>query len=118
MNLKLINIFLAFIFIILPCLAQISFAAPSVSGVIGTLKNNVSVTITGNVNLSNTSQTIIFPPLLAGDVNSDNVINSLDYSVMNTKWFMQDATSDLNKDGIVNAIDFSLLNKNWQKRGE
>jgi Concanavalin A-like lectin/glucanases superfamily/Purple acid Phosphatase, N-terminal domain/Dockerin type I domain/Glycosyl hydrolase family 26 len=70
-----------------------------------------------NINLSSTSL-ISFPPLLAGDLNGDNQVNSLDYSAMNTKWYQSDLVADLNKDGIVNALDYSLLNKNWQKVGE
>lgn len=57
-------------------------------------------------------------PLLAGDLNDDQTINSLDWSLMNPRWFTSDALSDINKDGIVNSIDFSLMNRNWGKRGE
>ncbi len=73
--------------------------------------------VINNVNLSSAS-TIAFAPLLAGDINGDNVVNSLDFSNMNTKWYQSDAIADLNKDGIVNALDFSLLNKNWQRAGD
>jgi hypothetical protein len=69
-----------------------------------------------NLNLSST--TITFPPLLAGDLDGNNVVNSLDYSVMNTKWYTNDSLSDLNKDGLVNTLDFSLLNKNWMRSGD
>jgi hypothetical protein len=70
-----------------------------------------------NVNL-NLTTSITFPPLLAGDLDGNNVVNSLDYSQMNGKWYQSDATSDLNRDGIVNALDFSLMNKNWQMSGD
>jgi hypothetical protein len=70
-----------------------------------------------NVNLSSAS-TIVFAPLLAGDLDGNNVVNSLDFSVMNVKWYQSDAVADLNKDGLVNALDFSLMNKNWQKSGD
>ena len=56
--------------------------------------------------------------LLAGDLDGDNVINSLDFSNMNTKWYTNDPVADLNRDGLVNALDFSLLNKNWQRAGD
>jgi hypothetical protein len=55
------------------------------------------------------------PPTLVGDLNDDGIVNSLDWSYMNSKWFTSDATADLNHDGIVNSIDFSILNNNWQK---
>ena len=51
-------------------------------------------------------------PLL-GDLNLDHIVNSLDWSIMNSRWFTSDPTADLNHDGLVNAIDFSLLNANW-----
>jgi hypothetical protein len=54
---------------------------------------------------------------LVGDINLDGIVNSLDWSTMNSKWGTSDSSSDLNKDGIVNSIDFSLLNNNWFKSG-
>lgn len=50
-----------------------------------------------------------------GDLDKNHLINSLDWSAMNAKWFTSDANADLNKDGVVNAIDFSLMNANWLK---
>ena len=55
------------------------------------------------------------PSPLLGDLNQDKIVNSLDWSIMNSHWFSSDPVSDLNHDGIVNAIDFSLLNANWFK---
>jgi hypothetical protein len=52
---------------------------------------------------------------VVGDLNSDGIVNSLDWSYMNSKWFTADTKADLNHDGIVNSIDFSILNNNWQK---
>jgi hypothetical protein len=52
---------------------------------------------------------------VAGDINLDHIVNSIDFSILNSRWFTADATSDLNHDGIVNAIDFSILNSNWFK---
>jgi murein DD-endopeptidase MepM/ murein hydrolase activator NlpD len=48
-----------------------------------------------------------------GDLNRDGVVNSLDWSIMNSKWLTNDAIADLNNDGIVNSIDFSIMNSNW-----
>ncbi len=52
---------------------------------------------------------------LVGDINGDKIVNSVDWSIMNSKWFTSDTTSDLNRDGIVNTIDWSLMNVNWLK---
>lgn len=62
--------------------------------------------------------TITLPILPAGDINNDNIINSLDWSVMSGKWFSNDAPTDINKDGIVNSIDWSFLSKNWFATGD
>ena len=67
-------------------------------------KTNTSVS-------SNT--TISLPTLKAGDLNDDGIINSLDWSVMNTNWFTSVYPADINADGLVNSLDFSWLNKNW-----
>jgi len=55
------------------------------------------------------------PPPLVGDLNNDNAVNSLDWSIMRGVWFTSDPIADLNSDGLVNTIDFSLLNSNWGK---
>jgi hypothetical protein len=51
-------------------------------------------------------------PIL-GDINQDHIVNSIDYSILNSDWFTSNSRSDLNHDGLVNAIDYSLLNANW-----
>ena len=57
-----------------------------------------------------------YPPKpLVGDLDLNHIVNTLDWSIMNSKWFTSDATADLNKDGKVNTIDFSLMNANWGK---
>ena len=56
------------------------------------------------------------PTPLVGDLNDDSIVNSLDWSIMNAKWFRSDARADLNNDGIVNLIDFLVLNMNWFRR--
>jgi len=66
----------------------------------------------------NSNTTYVFPRLLTGDLNQDNIINSVDYSALNSNWFTSNATSDLNKDGLVNSIDFSFMNQNWLTNGE
>ena len=66
----------------------------------------------------NTATTYNFPQLLVGDINQDNIINSIDYSTLNGNWFGSNATSDFNQDGIVNSIDYSFMNKHWLVSGE
>lgn len=61
---------------------------------------------------------ITLPMLPVGDINNDNIINSLDWSVMSGRWFSSDAAADINKDGIVNSIDWSYLSKNWFLTGD
>ncbi|MBI2450946.1 MAG: fibronectin type III domain-containing protein [Parcubacteria group bacterium] len=70
-----------------------------------------------NTVLSSNSITSL-PTLPAGDLNNDNTINSLDWSLMSPKWFSQDAIADINGDNIINAIDYSFLNKNWWLAGD
>jgi hypothetical protein len=53
------------------------------------------------------------PSPIAGDINLDHIVNSIDYSILNSDWFTSNSRSDLNHDGLVNAIDYSLLNANW-----
>ena len=62
--------------------------------------------------------TVTAPQLLSGDLNDDNLINSIDWSVMNTNWFTADPVADINLDTLVNSLDFSFLNKNWGTSGE
>ena len=62
--------------------------------------------------------TLTFPQLKTGDINQDNIVNSIDFSTLNTSWFTTQQTADLNRDNIVNSLDFSLMNRNWFQRGE
>jgi len=54
-----------------------------------------------------------------GNLNDeDDVINSLDWSVMNSRWGTADEVADINEDGVVNTLDWSLMNQNWGQEGE
>lgn len=57
--------------------------------------------------------TLDFGVLKAGDLNNDNIVNSLDFSLLIAKWGLSDILADINQDGIVNTVDFSFLNTNW-----
>jgi hypothetical protein len=75
------------------------------------------LTRTLTVDLSNNTS-YSFPQLLIGDINQDGIVNSIDYSTLNAKWFTADTLTDLNQDGLVNSLDYSLLNKNWFVQGQ
>jgi len=62
--------------------------------------------------------TVRFPTLSAGDLNSDGIINSLDWSIMRSAWAKSSASADVNKDRIVNSADWGYLRKNWLARGD
>lgn len=65
------------------------------------------------------ASTMSFGAALAGNLNnSDDAINTLDWSVMNSKWRTDDAIADINKDGQVNTIDWGIMNKNWHLSGQ
>lgn len=72
-----------------------------------------------NVTLAEGAQ-IAFPPLLAGDLNRDGIINSIDLSVMIGQWARSffGGTADINRDGRVNTVDWGFLRKNWLLAGE
>jgi hypothetical protein len=65
-----------------------------------------------------TAELIAFPPLLAGDINGDNLISDADFWNMNNKWYQPDSVADFNDDGLVNSLDSSLMARNWQKTGD
>jgi hypothetical protein len=64
----------------------------------------------------NSASALTVPQLTAGDLNNDNVVNSLDYSLMNSNW-LKSGTGDINGDGIVNSLDFAILKNDWGKSG-
>ncbi len=65
-----------------------------------------------NISLASNS-TVALSILKAGDINNDGIVNSLDWSLMNSQWYTNSYPSDINQDGVVNSIDFSWMNKNW-----
>lgn len=62
--------------------------------------------------------TLNFGAQKAGDLSNDNIVNSLDFSILNNKWGQSDLISDINQDGITNTIDFAILNFNWFVQGQ
>jgi hypothetical protein len=69
-------------------------------------QGNVSAATT----ISATSKTRI-----TGDLNSDDLVNVYDLSVLLSKWNTNDTLSDINKDGTVNVFDLSILLSNWTR---
>jgi hypothetical protein len=56
--------------------------------------------------------------LIAGDLNSDNYINSMDLShQVRTMYSRNDTRTDLNRDGIVNSLDISNTSFNLFLKG-
>lgn len=62
--------------------------------------------------------TIAFGTQKSGDLNNDNIVNTIDFAILSSKWTLNDAISDINQDGIVNTVDFALLNSNWLIQGQ
>jgi hypothetical protein len=66
---------------------------------------DVSATNVGNITL------------LAGDINSDDIINILDLAYIASKYQTVDDLADMNGDGKVNIFDLSLAAGNYNVRG-
>jgi chitodextrinase len=64
----------------------------------------------------NSASALSVPQLTAGDLNNDNVVNALDYSLMNSNW-LKSGVGDINGDGIINSLDFAILKNNFNKSG-
>lgn len=52
---------------------------------------------------------------IPGDLNSDNKVNLVDFSILLSKWGSGDTVADINKDGTVNIRDYSILFSNWTR---
>ncbi|OGD56831.1 hypothetical protein A2V71_00955 [Candidatus Berkelbacteria bacterium RBG_13_40_8] len=59
-----------------------------------------------------------YTDLRSGDLDGNNIVNSIDFTILNNKWGQADSLSDINRDNIVNSIDFALLNSNWFLSGQ
>jgi hypothetical protein len=82
-----------------------------VSGYLSQLTTNLDTTV-------NSPTAIALAQLLAGDFNNDNIVNSLDYSLMNTHWLQNYATADINGDGLVNSLDYAIFKNNFNVTGQ
>lgn len=55
------------------------------------------------------------PTPIPGDFNLDHTVNSLDFSLLNSKWFQSYSAYDLYVDGIINSLDYAIMSSNWGK---
>jgi hypothetical protein len=56
--------------------------------------------------------------LKGGDLNGDNVINTLDYGMLRAQFNTSNATSDVDGNGVVNLTDFNIMQSNFYKIGD
>ncbi len=56
--------------------------------------------------------------LLGGDLNADNIVNTLDYTIYATNYNTTNDVADINGDGFVNTLDYNLISVNFFKNGE
>ncbi|OGD56832.1 hypothetical protein A2V71_00960 [Candidatus Berkelbacteria bacterium RBG_13_40_8] len=70
-----------------------------------------------NITLTN-PMTRNFDVQRAGDLDDNNIVNSLDFTILNSKWNQADPVADINQDGVTNTVDFALLNSNWFVSGQ
>ena len=76
---------------------------------------NYSVTAVDGVGNSSTASTLTAKTLTPkpGDINSDNMVNVQDLSIVISRWGTNDATADLNKNSKVDISDISIIISNW-----
>ena len=61
------------------------------------------------------------PPSLVfkyGDLNGDNIVNTLDAAVLVSNWNKPHSVFDVDGNGIVNVLDIARLIVNWSSVGE
>lgn len=56
--------------------------------------------------------------LPGGDLTGDNIVNLLDYGLLQSKWNSLDPSADINGDGAVQLLDYALLKGNWFTVGD
>jgi nitrous oxidase accessory protein NosD len=56
--------------------------------------------------------------LKAGDLTGDNVVNTLDYSVLRFNWLTSNAVADITGNGVVNTGDYNPLQANFYTVGD
>ncbi|MEL6404401.1 MAG: immunoglobulin-like domain-containing protein [Chloroflexota bacterium] len=88
------------------------------------LDTSVSLQLVEVVTVTAGNNTVAMGQLRVGDANGDNVVSSLDFSLLATSFNTQqggagyNAGADFNGDGFVTSLDFSLLASNFNTAGE
>ncbi len=73
------------------------------------------VQVTGGVTPVNLTSS----PLLGGDFNADDEINSIDYTLKFLNALRSnDPVVDLDNSGVVNNLDFAIMRNNWAKQSD
>ncbi len=87
------------------------------------VKHAIMLSSAGNVTLTTGANTWTLPTLRAGDADSNNVVNIIDFSIMAGSFGLSssstgfDARGDFNGDGSVNLSDFTLLAASFGQSG-
>ncbi len=68
--------------------------------------------------LTSGNATTTFAELRAGNLNTDNTVSILDFSLLANAFGQAGQPSDLNGDGVTNILDFSLLASNFGQSGD
>jgi len=59
------------------------------------------------------SSTVTPPIYIVGDFDQNNLVNSIDLSLLISAWNTNNSIYDLNHDGIVNSLDYVIMVQNW-----
>ncbi len=51
--------------------------------------------------------------IVSGGQSSDGLVNSIDLSLLITRWNQNYSAYDLNHDGLVNSLDYVVMVLNW-----
>ena len=76
------------------------------------------ITVSWGVDGQGTADFVGSDKLLGGDLNGDNIVNTLDYTIYATNYNTTNDVADINGDGAVNTLDYNLISVNFFKNGE
>ena len=73
-----------------------------------------------NVDLTTiTSSSLQASDIAIGNLDeADDEINELDREFLIDRWGTEDMAADLNHDNVINNLDWSMMNANWNKIGD
>ncbi len=71
---------------------------------IGNYTNSINSSPTPSISTLNT---------LTGDLNSDRVVNILDYTILSNNFGTTNSVADMNNDNSVNILDYTILSNNF-----